>query len=124
MKAADDGLVEIKAALDRMKTLAKDAKSTKYSDVERQIFNLEFGLKRDEITDIVNRTKVKGTKLLDGGGGAELSLEVGLEMRAVENGKLERGHDRIPPRLAASQRRTRPIQRHHGIVVSRGEKKA
>jgi flagellin-like hook-associated protein FlgL len=74
LKAADDGLVEIKAALDRMKTLAKDAKSTKYSDVEREIFNLEFGLKRDEITDIVNRTKVKGTKLLDGGGGAELSL--------------------------------------------------
>jgi flagellin-like hook-associated protein FlgL len=73
LKAADDGLVEIKAALDRMKTLAKDAKSTKYSDVEREIFNLEFGLKRDEITDIVNRTKVKGTKLLDGGG-AELSL--------------------------------------------------
>ena len=74
LKAADDGLVEIKAALDRMKTLAKDAKSTKYSDVEREIFNLEFGLKRDEITDIVNRTKYKGTKLLDGGGGSELSL--------------------------------------------------
>ena len=74
LKVADDGLVEIKAALDRMKTLAKDAKSTKYSDVERQIFNLEFGLKRDEITDIVNRTKYKGTKLLDGGGGGELSL--------------------------------------------------
>ena len=74
LKAADDGLVEIKAALDRMKTLAKDAKSTKYSDVEREIFNLEFGLKRDQITDIVNRTKYKGTKLLDGGGGSELSL--------------------------------------------------
>ncbi|MCH7635432.1 MAG: hypothetical protein IIA36_12200 [Proteobacteria bacterium] len=74
LKAADDGLVEIKAALDRMKTLAKDAKSTKYSDVEREIFNHEFGLKRDEITDIVNRTKYKGTKLLDGGGGGELSL--------------------------------------------------
>ncbi len=74
LKAADGGLVEIKAALDRMKTLATDAKSTKYSDVERQIFNLEFGLKRDEITDIVNRTKYKGSKLLDGGGGAELSL--------------------------------------------------
>ena len=74
LKAADDGLVEIKAALDRMKKLAKDAKSTKYSAVERQIFNLEFGLKRDEITDIVNRTKYKGTKLLDGGGGGELSL--------------------------------------------------
>ena len=74
LKAADDGLVEIKAALDRMKTLAKDAKSTKYSAVEREIFNLEFGLKRDEITDIVNRTKFKGTKLLDGGGGPELSL--------------------------------------------------
>ena len=74
LKAADDGLVEIKAALDRMKTLAKDAKSTKYSDVEREIFNLEFGLKRDEITDIANRTKHKGTKLLDGGGGGELSL--------------------------------------------------
>ncbi len=73
LKAADDGLVEIKAALDRMKTLAKDAKSTKYSEVEREIFNHEFGLKRDEITDIVNRTKYKGTKLLDGGGG-ELSL--------------------------------------------------
>ena len=73
LKAADDGLVEIKAALDRMKTLAKDAKSTKYSDVERQIFNLEFSLKRDEITNIVNRTKYKGSKLLDGGG-AELSL--------------------------------------------------
>ena len=74
LKAADDGLVEIKAALDRMKTLAKDAKSTKYSEVEREIFNHEFGLKRDEITDIVNRTKYKGTKLLDGGGGGELSL--------------------------------------------------
>lgn len=76
LKAADDGLVEIKAALDRMKTLAKTAKSTKinYSDVEREIFNLEFGLKRDEITNIVNRTKYKGTKLLDGGGGPELSL--------------------------------------------------
>ena len=74
LKAADDGLVEIKAALDRMKTLAKDAKSTKYSAVEREIFNHEFGLKRDEITDIVNRTKYKGTKLLDGGGGGELSL--------------------------------------------------
>ncbi|MCH9051861.1 MAG: hypothetical protein IIA72_12375, partial [Proteobacteria bacterium] len=76
LKAADDGLVEIKAALDRMKTLAKTAKSTKinYSDVEREIFNLEFGLKRDEITAIVNRTKYKGSKLLDGGGGAELSL--------------------------------------------------
>ncbi len=74
LKAADGGLVEIKAALDRMKTLATDAKLTKYSDVEREIFNLEFGLKRDEITDIVNRTKYKGTKLLDGGGGAELSL--------------------------------------------------
>ncbi len=74
LKAADDGLVEIKAALDRMKTLAKDAKSTKYSEVEREIFNHEFGLKRDEITDMVNRTKYKGTKLLDGGGGGELSL--------------------------------------------------
>lgn len=74
LKVADDGLVEIKAALDRMKTLAKDAKSTKYSDVEREIFNHEFSLKRDEITDIVNRTKYKGTKLLDGGGGGELSL--------------------------------------------------
>ena len=74
LKAADDGLVEIKAALDRMKTLAKDAKSTKYSAVEREIFNHEFGLKRDEITDIVNRTKYKGTKLLDGGGGGELNL--------------------------------------------------
>ena len=76
LKAADDGLVEIKAALDRMKTLAKTAKSTKinYSDVEREIFNLEFSLKRDEITNIVNRTKYKGSKLLDGGGGAELSL--------------------------------------------------
>ncbi|MCZ6481625.1 MAG: hypothetical protein O6757_00030 [Alphaproteobacteria bacterium] len=75
LKAADDGLVEIKAALDRMKTLAKTAKSTKinYSDVEREIFNLEFSLKRDEITNIVNRTKYKGSKLLDGGG-AELSL--------------------------------------------------
>ena len=74
LKAADGGLVEIKAAPDRMKTLAKDAKLTKYSDVERQIFNLEFGLKRDEITASVNRTKYKGTKLLDGGGGNELSL--------------------------------------------------
>ncbi len=97
LKAADDGLVEIKAALDRMKELAKTAKSTtiNYSDVEREIFNLEFGLKRDEITAIVNRTKYKGTKLLDGGGGAELSL-------AFNVGGGTASHDTITIKIAAA----------------------
>ena len=67
LQVADGSLSEIAAMVNRMRTLAMQAGSSIFNDVDRQNINSEFEQLREEIDRIAGSTTYNGRQLLTGG---------------------------------------------------------
>lgn len=67
VQVADGSLNEISAMVNRMRTLAMQAGSSIFNDVDRQNINSEFEQLREEIDRIAGSTTYNGRQLLTGG---------------------------------------------------------
>ena len=67
LQVADGSLNEISAMVNRMRTLAMQAGSSIFNDVDRQNINSEFEQLREEIDRIAGSTTYNGRELLTGG---------------------------------------------------------
>lgn len=79
LQVADGSLNEISAMVNRMRTLAMQAGSSIFNDIDRQNINSEFEQLREEIDRIAGSTTYNGRELITGG-----NNELGVDSSAVD----------------------------------------
>lgn len=92
IQTAEGALTEVHAMLQRMNTLANQAKNGTYASADRSALQLEVDQLIEEISSIASRTEFNGIKLLNSAGSIDFQVGVyGDNTIAVSTGAMDPG---------------------------------